>query len=953
MSLFESFEIFCPEFVDSGHHFGLFDRKYLELITKTGHLYKKLRNFCENIPNPDYASELSNIFTNNGKFTTDFEPESLEFFSTNTHIHGLIENTDSFMENCITLHNINEFKPSPYYLCCFANSMNSHLNKYRNYFNSLRNLTHLSVQVSCVSKFTEKLFKLLQLLNNVIVQFEYKSLEYKDGFPKFKCLLEILDQDYPDEFNNIVNSKLRDDLLELFRTQLTYWLIYGKLIDPFGEFIISSSECEKSDLKSKSASIFISELLNFKPNNSSSECNHFLTISNLVYSSRISDNATFGPVDHNTANTILMIGKLVPILNCISANSSINKVLKKLADDCLFKNWNEVTSDNEKFSSAIENYRLQFSTILWDTYNPKYNILNKIKLLKSVYLLLEKPIYDQLFEQSYDIMSMNFGENELKTVNKSFTTLINRLKDDMDGGLSPENENLDNFKFMKFTNQFDINSSFKLINDIELNEGSYEVGNESSIWYPELIYVMNGFNMNIVVDLQLVNQSKEFSLVISPKISHSANGRSFNDHRTLNCKCLLINFRVIHSNFANLTFSIDIVLNHNPSDCENKFTRSLISRIEKVVEYKESNLKLGIEMMLKRNSLKVFLKSVPDEFCFLNNYSTQSSNPSNYSNQSNNSNNSNPSGSFDNENVDDLEIAGGVTISTKSSEHEEDLYGLDNNSINLRIEINQENMIELLKLVSEFSYVGIVHHSKDLDYSLSELSIKGISNKIKILSWNYYTINYDTLNCAQKINLNNSSEVNFNHDFDNWANIILYYNTKDINFINTKPYYQVFQLLFNTKKIMYGLENKFLTDFKIRTRYTECENNLKYSDHMLLVRKTFAFKHFLHSRLSRLLSSLYSLVIVPSYLELESFMNNSNDFLKIIHKHDEYITKIQRLFVSNENVVSSYIQCLNVCLRFIMTFDTFKEFLGLSYGEVYEYLYLIDQLRYFSQHYNF
>ncbi|EAN32958.2 Spc97 / Spc98 family protein [Theileria parva strain Muguga] len=974
--LFGDLENFDPECVGSTKHFQILDSNYLDSITKTGRLYKKLKNFCDGLPNLDYSSELSFIFTNNGKLNIDSESDSsVEFYSHNTHPRDFIENTDKIIEIDTNFEEItdelieidnnlntkNELVTSSYYLSCFANSIKSYLNEYRNYLTNLRNGTHSPVSLTTLSNFIDNQFKLLQLLYNIIVQYEYKSLKYKDTFAKFKCLLEILYQDNPDEFINIVNSKLRYDLLGLLKSQLTYWLVYGKLIDPFGEFVISSPESDNPGLNSKSPNFFINDLLTYTPITSSSESNHFLLINNIVYHSRINNNVTFGPVNYNTANTILMIGKIIPIVNYLNKNGLKTKVLKRLIDDCIFNYWNEVTLDTEKFSSAIESYRLHISTLLWDVYNPKYNILNKIRMLKGIYFLFNESLYDKFFEQSYDIMAMDFGDNELKSVNKSFTTLFNRLKDDMSGENREENQNSDKFELIKCVNHFNINSSFKLINDIKFIKGCYELGNESGIWYSDLIYITNGFNMNFIIGLQLVDQYRRFSVVLSPKIFNSVNGRSYNEYRTVNNKCLSISFRINPLNSANLTVCIDIMLNHdNGSECDNKYTKTLLSRMESVFEYKESNLKLGIELMFKRNSFKVFLKSVDDEFCFPDNYSP-------HNNLSNNLNNYFPndlssdlcflsqSDSLDNEynsSVNDVESVVDGTNSTKSTEDEK-FYDVANDSIDLKTEINQQDVIELLKLVSDFSYIGIVHHStkdKDLNNSTPKLNHDGIDNNIKILSWNYYSINYDTLNYNKPqnnlSNVSNSNPVPFNYDgSDNWVNIILYYKCKDINFINVRPYYQPFQILFNIKRIVYGLENKFLIDYKLRTSYTEKKSASIHSERRLLLRKILAFRHYLHSRLSLLLSSLYSLVIVPNFQELESFMNDSNDFLQIIHKHDEYITKIQRKFMCNERVVHSFIQSLDVCLKFTQMFDKFNEFPELSDEKVYQFSTSIDQFR--------
>lgn len=54
----------------------------------------------------------------------------------------------------------------------------------------------------------------------------------------------------------------------------------------------------------------------------------------------------------------------------------------------------------------------------------------------------------------------------------------------------------------------------------------------------------------------------------------------------------------------------------------------------------------------------------------------------------------------------------------------------------------------------------------------------------------------------------------------------------------------------------------------------------------------------------------------------------------------------------NERVVHSFIQSLDVCLKFTQMFDKFNEFPELSDEKVYQFSTSIDQFRYFINFYN-
>nr|PVC52153.1 hypothetical protein MACL_00001004 [Theileria orientalis] len=258
-------------------------------------------------------------------------------------------------------------------------------------------------------------------------------------------------------------------------------------------------------------------------------------------------------------------------------------------------------------------------------------------------------------------------------------------------------------------------------------------------------------------------------------------------------------------------------------------------------------------------------------------------------------------------------------------------------------EIKSFDIIELLKLMSDSLYIGIINHtpegtnrvtstSKKVDTSTKKVK-DGKKNKKVTFDDNEYDLmpyykdlrfikNSRYAKSIRKVMKRYTNEEENPEDdigINEWIYLLLNYKYRYINFVNIKSYNNMFQIIFTIKRCLHGLEKKHIIDNKVRRDFTSYQLSKKtesssapttggdgnsdtssvdpknsFDEYCNLFRKLYAFKYYLQTNLKLILSYFYNGIIEPKYAELQSFVKQSKDFQLIKTKHHVYVENILR-----------------------------------------------------------
>ncbi|UKJ90628.2 hypothetical protein MACJ_001562 [Theileria orientalis] len=345
----------------------------------------------------------------------------------------------------------------------------------------------------------------------------------------------------------------------------------------------------------------------------------------------------------------------------------------------------------------------------------------------------------------------------------------------------------ESFEMFKHINDFNINSKFIKINKVK-HKDSVIVGSNSSIWYEQVVYIMNSFNISLVANLSKITKFKQFSVILSSKYFNSFEDGQKNELDTNNTKAyekdyssgsssdhmynnsdinrddekgqknnlkkyISIDFKFIN-NDGKLKILIKIMYNnvYNNNNMLNKSVK--IYSKEQTFKYNSKDKELHVEVALEfdKSNLKVNLKEFKEKLNkSMTHYSIEKLYDKSFSGESRCTNNymdedddylSEEDFDDDEELRHDSELNKSRLFfrSTKSKSFKDELKSEDideknkTNNINgikrdnlasmgveskisevleMFIEIKSFDIIELLKLMSDSLYVGIINHTPE------------------------------------------------------------------------------------------------------------------------------------------------------------------------------------------------------------------------------------------------
>ncbi|UKK01843.2 hypothetical protein MACK_001196 [Theileria orientalis] len=364
----------------------------------------------------------------------------------------------------------------------------------------------------------------------------------------------------------------------------------------------------------------------------------------------------------------------------------------------------------------------------------------------------------------------------------------------------------ESFEMFKHINDFNINSKFIKINKVK-HKYSVILGSNSSIWYEQVVYIMNSFNISLVANLSKINKFKQFSVILSSKYFNSFEDGQKNELDTNNTKVyekgyssnsihhnmynsdinrgnekeqknnvkkyIAIDFKFVN-NDGKLKILIKMMYNniYNNNNMMNKSI--MIYSKEQTFKYnsKDKELQVEVELEFNKSNLKVNLKEFREKlnksmthYSIEKLYDKSFSGESSYKHYMDEDEDYLSEEDFDDdeeEGIYDSELNKSRLFfkSTKSKSFKNELKS-DNigekikmNNINgikrdnsasidleskisevmeMCIEIKSFDIIELLKLMSDSLYIGIINHTPEgiNKVNISNKKIESSSKKVK------------------------------------------------------------------------------------------------------------------------------------------------------------------------------------------------------------------------------
>ncbi|BAM40453.1 uncharacterized protein TOT_020000709 [Theileria orientalis strain Shintoku] len=892
------------------------ERSAVTAILKTGQLYMSIKQFCIKIGIGDYYSDVSVLFVKDGS-------------------KNLV--VDYVSETAVNLGTKNLVNSNGYYMIAFCNGIQRYLNDYRKLLLTLEDVA-TSVKVLPTSTFTiimRDQNKILHCLQSIILDYQNVSERHdeRDVFSKSGDLLEILSERPKDKSVREIYAKLRGDVLSFLKFQLRNWICSGNLLDPYGEFVIGYR-----DLKNVNQDCQIP--LNTRQTSGGTEMNYHSRMVeyewNYKFYIKVKRGSTFGPIDYKTSKSILFIGKVIRVLSRSLNDFSINRTgikknlysehLVNLADKHIFDVWSKISTDRDSFQESVETYRKYVSALFREFVDRNMDIKQQLKLFKDVYLMGDDGIYNRFFEETYEHMSRKYNEKAFKLINKEFGKAIS--------GLARKDENVnDKFEYIEGTDSGKLEDKDKDSGVLSGNGSVEHVMSRSNLSKSKELSRMGSSDSSAINSYGLIKSSemssyshesadmeemmRDYELNISQtdKIEEEESFEMFKHINDFNINSKFIKINKVKHKDSVIVGGNSSIWHEQMVYIMNSFNISLVANLSKIKKCKQ------FSVILSSKCFNSFENGQENELETKNTKTCEKSNISNSMSDSMCDNgddiNRGDEKSQKNNNKS-LTIYSKETTFKHNSKNKE-LQKVESKLsevLEMSSEIKSFDIIELLKLMSDSLYIGIINHtpegtnrvtstSKKVDTSTKKVK-DGKKNKKVTFDDNEYDLmpyykdlrfikNSRYAKSIRKVMKRYTNEEENPEDdigINEWIYLLLNYKYRYINFVNIKSYNNMFQIIFTIKRCLHGLEKKHIIDNKVRRDFTNPKNS--FDEYCNLFRKLYAFKYYLQTNLKLILSYFYNGIIEPKYAELQSFVRQSKDFQLIKTKHHVYVENILR-----------------------------------------------------------
>ncbi|AFZ79632.1 hypothetical protein BEWA_024810 [Theileria equi strain WA] len=387
----------------------------------------------------------------------------------------------------------------------------------------------------------------------------------------------------------------------------------------------------------------------------------------------------------------------------------------------------------------------------------------------------------------------------------------------------------------------------------------------SGIWLEEIIYISNGFETNITVNVDDIHEELTFSIILQSKVDPKVLRDSF-----LYCKqqpkiddCLSITFTVSPFEFLNVKRAkIHGEISLGYRGIENTWGKEILTNISDTVQISSADMTLPI--LFGTLCLPISIKFLKRR----------------------------------------------LSVKILHEENEMNFYA------------GALDTTQMLTLDSGNAFIGLLSDLKGASIRIVEWYFYGALAKYDMLP--YYETTSFINTSADLSRFHDFSRVGLNE----WMYIGFSYKYKwpFSVFITLNRYNSLFQYLLLIRRCVYGLEDLCLINTSMRLLASD--KDPERMDSLRLLRKLCLMRARFHIHIKKIMINLHQDIIDVSHRKLHFYIESNSDFQKIKKAHEDHLDHIARFvlkllifscsncFIKSEQAVKSLLQCIDICFKF-------------------------------------